>query len=192
LGIYASESDLQTVLRHLWAEREPAIVAKLLRVFSARALPEFDARLIDLCRHGDEEVRRRGFAALEHVAHPLVREFPLAQLSNGGCDASVISLFIKNYQRYDEQHILEAMRLPDDECELHWLLTEVRKVLKRNPEADCSQLGVIVYALTPCSSCRFDAVQLLQHQQVAPRWLKEECRYDSGKECRELMGSDER
>ena len=78
------------------------------------------------------------------------------------------------------------MELPDDECELHWLLMDAIKVLEKNPKADCSRLGVIAYASTPCEYCRFYAARLLLDQQVAPEWLKEECRHDSGEDCRAL------
>ena len=60
-GMHADEADLRIVLQRLWTEQEPQVVAKLLRVFSNRPLPDFDARLIELCRHGDEEVRRWAF-----------------------------------------------------------------------------------------------------------------------------------
>jgi len=94
---------------------------------------------------------------------------------------------LEPYQQGDEQRILEAMEFPDDACELHWLLRAVIKVLERNPEADCSRLGVLGYASTPCAECRFYAAQLLQQRQVAPEWLKEECRFDSGEDCRKLV-----
>ena len=64
------------------------------------------------------------------------------------------------------------MEFPDDECELHWLLMDAIKVLEKNPEADCSRLGVIAYASTPCEHCRFRAARLLVNQQVAPEWLE--------------------
>ena len=80
-----------------------------------------------------------------------------------------------------------ALELPDDDCELHWLLMDVIKVLEKNPEADCSRLGVISYASTPCENCRFDAARLLLDQHVAPDWLVDECRYDSGEEGRALV-----
>ncbi len=185
-GIHAGAGDLQTVLQRLWAAREPGFIANLLKVFSARALPEFDARLIELCRHGDEEVRRRAFAALAQNAHPLVREFALTELQKGVRHGSAVALFINNYRQGDEQRILEAMEPPDDECEFHWLLLDAIKVLEKNPEADCSHLGVIAYASTPCETCRFYAARHLLNQQVAPEWLKEECRFDSCEDCREL------
>ncbi len=185
-GMQANEGDLQTVLRRLWTAQDPGITANLLTVFSARPLPEFDARLIGLCHHADEEVRRRAFAALAQNTHSLVREFALTEARKGVRQGSVVALFIKNYCQGDEQRILEAMEFPDDECELHWLLLEAIKVLEKNPESDCSQLGVIAYASTPCEHCRFRAARLLVNQQVAPEWLEEECRYDSGEDCRAL------
>src|SRR5262249_9752830 len=136
----------------LWAAQEPKVIAKFLTVFSNRALPAFDARLIELCRHSDAEVRRRAFSALEKNAHPLTREFALAGLSRGVCDGAVVGLFVNNYEQGDELRILEAMRFPSDECELHWLLMDVNKVLEKNSQADVSQLGIITYASTPCEN----------------------------------------
>ncbi len=188
-GIHAADPALRAVLQRLWSEREPRVIANLVNVFSARPLPEFDARLVELCRHGDEEVRRRAFAALGQNAHPLVREFALTELEKGVRDGSVVALFINNYRQGDEHRILEAVELPDDECQLHWLLMDVIKVLEKNPEADCSRLGVIGYATTPCENCRFYAARLLLNQHAAADWLIEECRYDSGEDCRALVGT---
>jgi hypothetical protein len=186
-GKHASEADLRIVLDRLWTEQEPQIVANLLRVFSGRALPDFDARLIELCRHGDEDVRRRAFSALEQNTHPLIREFALAEFHRGTQERFVVDLFINNYRQGDEQGILEAMALPGDGDQLHWLLMDIDKILEKNPEADHSRLGLIGYALNPCEYCRFCAARLLLKQQAAPQWLTEECRHDSGEACRELF-----
>lgn len=186
-GKHADEAALRNILRHLWAAQEPRVIANLLNVFSARALPEFDGRLIELCCHVDEEVRQRAFRALEPNAQPLVREFALTELSGGLRDGSVVSLFINNFRPGDEQLILEAMELPVDTCELHWLLMDVVKVLEKNPPADSSRLAVIAYALTPCDNCRYSATRLLVNQQVAPQWLRGECTHDSVEDCRKLM-----
>src|SRR5262249_22715334 len=148
-------------------------------VFSARALPMFDARLIELCRHDDEEVRRWAFAALSQNAPPLVREFALTELQKGVRDGSVAALLLHNYRRGDEHRILEAIELPGDEYELHGLLMDVIEVLEKTPEADSPQLAIIGYASTPCENCRFHAARLLLSQHAAPEWLVEECRHDS-------------
>jgi hypothetical protein len=69
----------------------------------------------------------------------------------------------------------------------HWLLLVGIKVLEKNLNADCSRLGILGYALTPCSSCRFYAARLLLARQAAPEWLVAECRHDSGADCRALV-----
>jgi hypothetical protein len=56
---------------------------------------------------------------------------------------------------------------------------DVLDVLQDNVEADCSQLGVVAYALTPCGHCRAKAVRLLDRRRASPRWLEDEWRFDS-------------
>ncbi|QDV36411.1 hypothetical protein [Tautonia plasticadhaerens] len=186
-GMHADEQDLEAVLRHLGAAREPRVIANLLRVFTKRALPRFDDRLIGLARHEVAEVRRRAYLALQQVEHPSVREFALAGLEGGVRDGSVLGLFVRNYRRGDEHRLLEAIELSGDEDERHWLMMEVVDVLESNPEADGSRLGVVAYAETPCGNCRADAARLLLRQGVVPSWLAEELRHDACEECRELV-----
>ena len=185
-GMYAEEADLATVHQHLSTAREAKTIAKLLWVFVNRAAPQFLARFIELCQHEDSEVRRRAIFALEKIKHPLVRKFALSELVKKVHGTSVVGLFRENYQQGDEQRILDAIEFPDDDWKLHGLLMDVIKILENNPDADCSQLGVVAYASTPCESCRFDSVRLLHDRHVAPGWLIEECRFDSGEKSREL------
>src|SRR5437764_377198 len=80
-----------------WTAREPKVIVGFLRIFSMRALPEFDARLIELCRHDDKDVRERAFRALTQNRHPLIREFALAGLARGERNRFTVALFINNY-----------------------------------------------------------------------------------------------
>jgi hypothetical protein len=185
-GKYASEADLRAVLQGIGAAYYPQEIVNLLKVFSDRAMPELDVWLVDLCQLGDEEITQQALRALAQNANPLVRELALTELQNGIHDGSVVSLFINNYRQGDEDRILEALELPNDPCELHWLLMAVIKLLEANPEADCSRLAVMSYTLTPCENCRYYAARLLLGQQGAPDWLTRECRYDSNEDCRKL------
>ena len=186
-GMHADEADLREVLERLWNTHDPSVIAKLLRVFSNRALPEFDPRLIDLCRHADPDVRKWALIAMECNAHPMVRTFAVAELQKGVSSDHIIGLFINNYEQGDEQRILDSMDIPEDACQLHYLLMDIIKILEKNDTADCSQLGVAVYALTPCGNCRGSAARLLHNRKVAPSWLIEECRFDSEEDTRKLI-----
>lgn len=187
-GRSAAEADLQVILDRLWHAHEPRVIRNLLTVFRARPLPAFDARLLDLCRHDADEVRDQALKALKENAHPRVRDFALTELSAKPPDGNVVDLFLNNYREGDEQKILYAIALPADENDLHWLLMASVKVLEKNREADCSRMAVVVYALTPCSNCRFYAARLLVSQQAAPAWLRDECGCDCEEDCRTLPG----
>jgi hypothetical protein len=186
-GRLAGEADLRLVLQRLRTERQPQVLVKLLQVFSARPLPDFDARLIELCKHDSEEVRRRAFGVLEQNSHPLIRDFALTELRGGLRHGGLAGLFINNYRPGDEQRLLEALELPTDAGELHWLLMDIVELFEKNANADCSRLGIICYVSNPCEYCRFRSVRLLLKQQAAPQWLTEECGHDSSEECRELF-----
>lgn len=185
-GMKADETCLNAILAALWEANEPSVITRLLRVFSNRSMPKFDSRLIGLCQHNHEDVRHSAFEALAQNADESIRRCGLQHLTVGAT-GSVISLFTKNFEIGDEDRILKAMSLPEDPCQLHWLLMDIIKVLEANPKADCSQLAVIIYGSTPCQNCRFDAARLLLMQKVAPDWLIEECRFDAEESCRQLF-----
>jgi hypothetical protein len=186
-GMHAEESELQSILNQIWMVQEPRIIAKLLRVFSNRSLPRFDARIVEMCRHVDADVQRAALTALESNSHPQVRAFAIKELDEHALSFPVVGLFIKNFEAGDELRLLKQVDLPDSPWQRHSLLMDLIKVLEQNPGADCSKLAVIAYAETPCELCRFCAVRLLCERNAAPNWLIEESRYDASDECRDYV-----
>ena len=184
-GRHAEDESLQTVFEAMCKAGDPDITTALLRVFGERALPRFDDRLVDLCRHGDEELQKEALRALSMNSHAAVRKFALEQLA-GGSPSNAVSLFQRNYAPGDEDRMIEAIPLPEDPDRLHSLLTDINDFLAGNDESDCSRLGVIAYIATPCQICRRQTVGLLTQDRVAPAWLVEECRHDSDEDCQEL------
>jgi hypothetical protein len=186
-GMYASEGDLEMILERLLACREPEWIANYLRVFSNRALPRFDERMLGLLDHEDEKVRGWAYRAVGQNAHPAVREFVIGRLYLQLIDPEYLHLFMRNFQPGDEVLILETLSIPDDADQRHGLLMDVVKVLEQNPAARCETLALLAYRLTPCGSCRFHAVKLLVDRNVAPAWLIAECGYDAVSDTRELV-----
>lgn len=188
-GMRADPSDLQTLHDRLFTAHDAEVIARYLTVFSNRAMPDFDPRLLDLCRHSDEKVRFRAFTGVAKYKHPTIRRFAISELESGLSNCSLAKLFIENYEPEDESRILDALNLPEDECELHWLLSEICDLLKKHPQADASHLGLVIYAVNPCENCRFDGLKLLQKQQKAPDWMKQEGEFDSNEECRNFVAT---
>jgi hypothetical protein len=187
-GMYATEEDLEKIAHHLGSARRPAVIARLLKVFSNRAAPAFAPQFIELARHADEDVQVRAIVALEQIELPLVRDYAIAELGEGGRRARfAVGLLVRNYRRDDEKRILESIELPDDDWECHSLLMDLIKLFEANSGADPSALGLIIYACTPCENCRRDAAHILYDSSLAPGWLIDETRFDSSRECPTLV-----
>src|SRR5262249_25546275 len=149
------------VADHLFSTNDSKLQTLLLRVFGAAALLIFDSRLIGLCQSEDDSIQRHAFNALAQNAHPEIRAFALKEMQEKVDDAWIAELFVKNYEPRDEDLLLNSLVLPDDPWELHWLLSDLLKVLEANELADVSKLALIVYGSTPCEVCRFHAIKLL-------------------------------
>ncbi len=181
-GKTAREEDLNFVFeRFLQTESIPAL-AQYLMVFAIRAYPRLEPKVFQLCDSLDDKVRIRAFGALAQCQAPTVREYAERFLQSGIERAGMAELFERNYLLGDEQRLLEALKLPDSEDELHWLLMSLADVLAANAVADIADLGIVCYALQPCATCRGRIAKLLIERQKAPAWLineyQDDCEYE--------------
>jgi hypothetical protein len=186
-GRKASEGDLQAIFDRLLAGGPWAVIANYLSVFSGRALPEFDQRLLGLLDHEDAEVRRRAFTAVAQNTHTQIRRFALDHAAERINEPNFLELLVRNFRPGDEELLMRHLSLPADDNERHWLLRNLREVLRENPEASCRELALVAYAATPCGECRTYVADLLVERRAAPAWLVEECRHDAVPETRKLV-----
>jgi hypothetical protein len=186
-GMYANEGDLQAVLECIFNSDKAELIANYLRVFSNRALPHFDDRMLGLLEHEDEQVRNRAYAAVAKNSHPAVRKFALEHLQTHVHQPNFVELFIKNYQPGDEDLLRDHLQLPEDPDDRHWLLMNVTKVLEENHGARCDVLSLWAYRWTPCGSCRYHAAKLLLARAAVPKWLRNECLFDCYTDTKELV-----
>jgi hypothetical protein len=187
-GMYADDADLRDILDRILKSDDPQTIANYLRVFSNRACPGFDERLLALLDHEDKDVRRWAYIAVAQNSHPLVRTFAVREITRPDHDEDVIQLFARNFMTGDEELITSHLALPEDAWRRHGVLLDLVKVLERNADADSSHLAVAAYAATPCGTCRFYAAKLLVERGSAPPWLISECRSDAVADIRGLVG----
>ncbi|WP_146117637.1 MULTISPECIES: hypothetical protein [Pirellulaceae] len=149
-------------------------------------MPEFDTRLLDLCQHEDEEIKRLALRASANNGHPSVRTFAIEQLTSGSYLYS-LQLFAKNFRSGDEQLIINAIEIPADSDDRHGLLIDILDVIEENTPADVVLLGQVIYFHTPCTICRNAATKVLLQRKQAPKWLIEEVERDADEDARELV-----
>ncbi len=186
-GRHANEDNLAAVFESMILQSDPDRLCKYLRVFSRRALPSFDARLVSLAYHVNPEVREFAHKALSNYSHPAVRSLAIEKLEESRFLEGELRLLTRNYQRGDAAIIERILQLPADRDLLHGLLYELIKVFQSNRVAESTNAMLLVYDQSPCSNCRCDAVKILLSTGTAPDWLLEECRYDSSEEIRSMV-----
>jgi hypothetical protein len=186
-GRQAKSSDLERILERLLDSTNAEVIDKYLQVFAMRALPRFDSRILELCQHESLQVRRRAARAVANNKHSEVRKFAVSKLGDPEYQKYAIEMLAKNYERGDEHTVLEAIVLPNESDQRHWMLMSLLKMIEENSEAECSRPAKLIYAESPCSQCRYSTVRLLENREVLPDEIRTECRFDVQPDTRALV-----
>lgn len=187
LARHADEDHARTVFERLLVEQDRRVVLCLLRYFSARPLPRYDAVIGDLALGKDDNIAWAAVAALELVEAPQIRELIREACSRPASygTAEFMRLFHRNFQSGDAELIA---RLLTDDCsgEDHFDIMRIRDVLASNPVAELVPLATWAYNGTFCGICREEILKGLNAAGGAPDWLLEEALWDASSMVREL------
>jgi hypothetical protein len=63
----------------------------------------------------------------------------------------------------------------------------VKYVLQENSGARGARSLLTIYEQTPCSFCRYYAVDMLKGAKQVPNWMREECRWDADPRTRKVL-----
>jgi len=127
----------------------------------------------------DRRVSWAAIRALGRVKAPVVRSMALQRLEAG--DESGVRLLLSNYTPGDLARIEPLLRAPSGEDQAHDLGLAVLGLISENDISveESREPLLLVYACTPCSMCRGDAVSRLAKADQVPVWMAEECRFDA-------------
>lgn len=185
----ATDSDLEQSLDALVVEKVPARQRAWLLVFSRRAMPRFEPRVLELLDSEDVDVASQAHVALGHVEHAEVRRAAIERLESGRCDWQTVSLLVSNYRHEDEP--LLVRNLPDrgDRENLHELAGMIEKLVAKHGTAAESSLLAWCYEHGGCVNCREKSVKNMLELDCLPDTIVDECRFDCSEHIRKLVKS---
>jgi hypothetical protein len=187
-GRHASSADLERVLERMLGCENVKALQKYLEVFCARAMPRLDDKIFKLFYHENWHVQRRAATAIAQVQHPEARQFALEKLQEVENQEYAVEMLEKNYERGDEQLVLDSVVLPAASDQRHWLLKSLLDMVENNMEAECGRATKLIYDEMPCSCCRSFAVKLWANRGVLPADIRAECQFDFEQDTRALVG----
>ena len=183
-GRFATADELELALQKLLVSETAAVCVRLLWIFNAVKAPRLEARIFELARHKDEEVRYAAMDALSKFSDCRVRDVALAWLASDPLlvrDGNLLKLFTRNYREGDETFILAVLErlgpLTDDEC--HSIACSLVRICEENHSATIAALAEWIVNAVRCSVCRRRAVTRLVELAVLPEAIAQESLFDA-------------
>jgi hypothetical protein len=174
-----TEEHWALIAEDLVAQIDDAHLLPYLRLFARRPFPDDPQRLVRWADSHDRRVSWAAIRALGRVKAPVVRSMALQRLEAG--DESGVRLLLSNYAPGDLARIEPLLRAPSGEDQAHDLGLAVLGLISENDISaeESREPLLLLYACTPCSMCRGDAVSRLAKADQVPVWMAEECRFDA-------------
>ena len=187
----AQQGDIESVGDAFACERSPEQLARLLPFFRHRTPLSAKPKLLLLLDAPLDPVRdqfegptcrRVGYenmvaSALGGISDPDIRRRAFVEL-DAGRTLRATRLLKANFQPGDEPALLAAIEALD-ECERHWGMMDCIKFFEEKPTDACLPLMLYVYARTPCTRCRADAVEVMEMAGVTPDHIRDEFPFDA-------------
>ncbi|RYD34432.1 MAG: hypothetical protein EOP87_09210 [Verrucomicrobiaceae bacterium] len=189
-GRRASHGDLSKVADFLTIGGSPITLINALVCLGRRGLPTFDADLLWLAFHEDDDVRFHATRLFAHHDEPQVRAAGLALIGSGDLLGGTAMLRL-SARNEDAEAILAALGRSDPGEEDHGILSNLVQLLERNGSMREPLIPLHVYEHSPCMHCRERAIEILIKWEACPQWVLDEACRDASGNIRSLMGSRE-
>ena len=186
-GRRAEPAELAQVLELLLSHSDPRVLESALRALGGPDRPPLHARIFELARHADEDVRFWAGRVLSKHSRADIRELGLEVLARG--DARVgIEILRSSAQAGDCASLQGALvSLRDaDPGRLHTAGFTALEMLEEQPGLPGAEIALEIYEQSPCAHCRGRAFEHLLQLQACPPWVIDECANDGFEWIREV------
>jgi len=187
-GRRAFRGDLAKIAELLTIGRSPVTLINALRCLENKGLPTFDAGLLWLVFHEDDDVRFHATRLFSRHDEPEVRSAGMALLGSGDLLGGTEMLRL-SARSGDAEAVLAAIDrvgLGDDS---HSVLSNLVELLETNETIREPLLPLHVYEYSPCMHCRERAIEILIKWDACPQWVLDEASQDASEDIRVLVGS---
>lgn len=163
------------------------ILTAYLEIYAHRDFPLDPHLLFEFALHENDSVSRASLIALSRFVGPDIRSFALRILAHDTPRPEAVLLLSKNYQKPDALLLQGLMGKIDDADYYDRLCAAAVTVLQENLEPETLPTLLSIFETSLCPICRYHAVEMLGELDRIPRWMAQECRWDSYIRTRELV-----
>jgi hypothetical protein len=186
-GRVAPEPEQRKAVETLAACREPARVRLLLRVLSRATVEVPAALLLELAEHEDPAIADAAMRALPDHDVPGLRAFVERSLALDPPRWGALRALPGCLQPGDGARVAALLPAVTGEPDaVHAVVLDLLAAFDSEASGDEAIEPLLwLYEHTPCSLCRFHAVEALDARGALPDWMLAECALDSQSELRD-------
>ena len=184
-----SEFELAQIAKRLLEERSMVNQEKLLAVFCIFKFPFDSSFILRLAKQKfSKKCRISEFAtcALKHLKAKNIRNFALKRIMKAQKPNLYADILVSNYENGDSRILTAVARKFKNKDIVECLAASYIAILKSNKTKECKEPLEELYGKMNCGIHRLALVEVLIENDVLSEKLREEIRYDSYPETREL------
>jgi hypothetical protein len=184
------DSELEKIAEQLLREKNKSNIEKLLNVFTNHKFPLDEEFLLKLAKQrasSGNRINEYAIDSLKFLNSKSIREFALGRIPRSKRPATFADILISNYQSGDYKLLSEIANKFNDEYIIESLASSYSDIFSSNKTIECKKPLEILYGKMNCGIHRNGIVKILIDNNVLSDTMREEIKYDSYLETRELV-----
>jgi len=190
-----SPRELNSIASRLMTEQNTGFQEKLLFVFTEFKFPlesEFILQLANSKPGSKNRIAEFALNALQYLKSDSIRQFALENIGRSRKPEIFTNILISNYSTGDSRLLAEIARKFNSEHSIERLACSYIDIYQANKTKECKAPLEVLYGKMNCGIHRNQIIELLINNNVLDGKLKQEIKYDSYLDSRELLKTTNR
>lgn len=184
---HAPDDEVRRAFVAMLDATDAADVRRHLAIFTRRALPAFDERVLEWAQHADDRIRRMSRHALGRLRDPAVRATAMRLFVDPPRNedrTGLLAMLASSYRSGDHAAIGASLGGPADRLVTHALVGDVADLAAAQDDPALAGCLLWAYEKSDCGVSRRGVVRELRRRGASPAWVEEEIRFDANESVR--------
>ena len=180
----ASDAEFLELAHIVYREDNETIKALLLMMFLHRPFPLDIAPLIEYAKSNNALLSEFAIDTLRYVKDIRIHDLAVCLLEEKGLGSLALRLFKRNYQKTDDDIIRKLIAKTASVPQ--YVQADIVDIYTHHRSENALPILLHVYQKGYCTHCRCGIVRAMNHCNVLPDRIIEECLYDSYEDTRKM------
>ncbi len=185
-----TDNEILIIAKQLLKEKDKLKQEKLLGIFDKHKFPFDSNYILQLAKQkptSKNRITEYAIEALKHLETESIRRFALDRISKVKRPEPFIDILLSNYKKGDYKLLTEIAKKFKSEHIIESLASSYVEIYKANKTKECKEPLEVLYNKMNCGIHRKYVVEILIENNILSDRIREEIKYDSYLETRELL-----